>query len=381
MAYEFRFPDLGEGIAEAEIAAWRVAVGDLVEEDDPLLEVHTDKAIMEIPSPVSGTVTEILVAEGQRVMVGTVMIVVDDGVPAGVGPMRAPIAAAVPAGAGAGAGGGAGGGVKAAPYVRRLAAEAGLDLADVLPSGGDGRVLEEDVRGVLAHANSAANGRPVDDPRGVRREPLVGVRRLTAENMARAHREVPAVTIVEECDFTHLKRLRLSYLPLVVAATVSALRAHPELNATVDGSYLLKYERHDIGIATQTSDGLVVPVLRDAGALSGAALETELRRLNRGALDRTLRPSEMRASTFTITSAGRSGGLFATPLVNHPEVAILGLHRIARRPVVRGDKVVVRRMGMVSVTFDHRAADGLRAGSFLRHVIRELSRDGRRRDR
>jgi pyruvate dehydrogenase E2 component (dihydrolipoamide acetyltransferase) len=214
-------------------------------------------------------------------------------------------------------------------------------------------------------------------PPAARRVPLRGIRRITAENVLRAHREVPAVTIVEECDFSDLRRLHLSYLPHVLKSCAGALREHPEFNASVDGQELVLHDRVDIGIATQTDDGLLVPVVTGADRRDLTELGAEVRRLHHAAMRRELRPAELSGSTFTVSAAGRRGGFLATPLVNHPEVAILAVHRIAPRPVVRRGEIVVRRIGMVSLTFDHRAADGIAATDFLLDVLTRLGRLGR----
>ncbi|MGH3034512.1 MAG: dihydrolipoamide acetyltransferase family protein, partial [Gaiellaceae bacterium] len=301
MAYELRLPDLGEGVAEGEIARWLVEVGQIVEEDDPLLEVQTDKTTVEIPSPAAGTVARILVGEGELVPVGTPLVVIGEGAVA-PSPKK----------------------VQATPLVRRLAAELGVDVESVTGSGPGGRITEDDVRGAAV-------------PRaGERREPLRGVRRQIARHLATAHREVPAVTVVEECDFTELARVRgeRSYLAYLLQAAVAGLSEVPELNATLAGEEIVYWERYDLGVAVQTDEGLVVPVLRGADERSLDELEAEAGRLAEGARAGSLRPEELRGSTFTVTSAGRLGGLFATPLVNHPEVGILGLHRIAPRPAV-----------------------------------------------
>jgi pyruvate/2-oxoglutarate dehydrogenase complex dihydrolipoamide acyltransferase (E2) component len=345
VAYEFRLPDLGEGVAEGEIARWLVQIGQHVDEDDPLVEIQTDKTTVEIPSPASGEVARILVEEGARVPVGTPLLVIgSDAVAAGT------VEEAPPAK------------VQATPLVRRLAAELGVELAAIAGTGPGGRITEEDVR-----ANAAPRA-------GERREPLRGVRRLIAQHLATAHREVPAVTVVEECDFTELGRVRgeRSYLPYVLEAVVAGLKEFPELNATLDGDEIVFWERYDLGIAVQTDEGLVVPVLRDADSLALDGLEAEARRLAEGARAGTLDPAELKGSTFTVTSPGRLGGLFATPLVNHPEVAILGLHRIAPRPAVHGGEIVARDIGWLSCTFDHRVVDGARASEFLLAVIGRL---------
>jgi pyruvate/2-oxoglutarate dehydrogenase complex dihydrolipoamide acyltransferase (E2) component len=253
--------------------------------------------------------------------------------------------------------------VQATPVVRKIAAELGVELESLRGTGPDGRITDADVRGAAA-------------PReGERREPLRGIRRQIAEHLTRAHREVPAVTVVEECDFSELSARRgdRSYLAYLVEAAVAGLQEFPELNATLAGNEIVYWERYDIGIAVQTDEGLVVPVLRDADGKSVQELGAECERLAERARAGELEPEELRGSTFTVTSAGRLGGLFATPLVNHPEVAILGLHRIAERPAVLDGEVVVRKIGWLSCTFDHRVVDGARASEFLLTVIARLA--------
>jgi len=342
MAYEFKLPDLGEGVREGEIARWLVEVGQEIAEDDPLVEIQTDKTTVEIPSPAAGQVAQILVEEGELVPVGTPLVLIgSDAATAGAPePTR----------------------IQVTPLVRRIAGDLGVDLESVRGSGPGGRITEEDVRAAAV-------------PReGERREPLRGVRRQIAEHLARSHKEVPAVTVVEECDFTDLSTVRgkRSYLPYVLAAAVAGLKEFPELNATLAGEEIVYWERYDVGVAVQTDGGLVVPVLRGADEKSLDELEAEASRLADSARAGTLKPEELRGSTFTVTSAGRLGGLFATPLVNHPEVAILGLHRIAERPAVRNGELAVREVGWLSCTFDHRVIDGARASEFLLGVIARL---------
>jgi pyruvate/2-oxoglutarate dehydrogenase complex dihydrolipoamide acyltransferase (E2) component len=339
MAYEFKLPDLGEGVREGEIARWLVEVGQDVGEDEPLVEIQTDKTTVEIPSPAAGKVARILVEEGQLVPVGTPLVLIGSDA-------EAPELQRI----------------QATPVVRRIADEFGVDLQSVRGSGPGGRITEGDVR-------AAAPARE-----GERREPLRGVRRQIAEHLSRAHREVPAVTVVDECDFTRLSSARgeRSYLPFIIQAAVAGLKEYPELNATLAGSEIVYWERYDMGVAVQTDEGLLVPVLRGADGLSLDELEAELARLAEGARAGTLKPEELRGSTFTVTSAGRLGGLFATPIVNHPEVAILGMHRIEPKPVVRNDEVVARTIGWLSCTFDHRVVDGARASEFLLDVIGRL---------
>ncbi len=333
MAYEFKLPDLGEGLTEAEIARWLVAEGDEIAEDQPLVEIATDKTTVEIPSPAAGKVAQILVGEGEVVPVGTLLIVIGGNAAPRVAP-------------------------QATPAVRRIAKELGVDLGSLRGTGPGGRITEADVRAA--------------GPRGSegRRERIRGVRRQIVDHLSRAHREVPAVTYVEECDFSDVDLSLL--LPVVLRATALALREFPELNARLEGDEIVYLDRYDIGVAVQTDEGLLVPVVRAVDTLTVEQLRDEVDRLAEGARRGTLTPDELRGSTFTITSAGKLSGLFVTPLVNFPEVAILGVHRIAPRPVARDDEVVVRRMGNVSVTFDHRVVDGARAAAFTLDVIARL---------
>jgi pyruvate dehydrogenase E2 component (dihydrolipoamide acetyltransferase) len=247
---------------------------------------------------------------------------------------------------------GSAGRTQATPVVRRIAAELGVDLAAVSGTGPGDRITEEDVLGAAA-SGSTGEGR---------REKLRGVRRVVAEHMARAHREVPAVTWVEECDFEDVPIDQL--LAVVVKACAEALAEFPELNARLEGDEIVYLDRYDIGVAVQTDHGLVVPVVRAADAKTIDEIHDELGRLAAAARESTLALTEVRDSTFTVTSAGKLAGLFQTPLVNYPEVAILSIGRIAPRPVVRDGEVVVRRIGTIAITFDHRVVDGARAAAF-----------------
>jgi pyruvate dehydrogenase E2 component (dihydrolipoamide acetyltransferase) len=347
--YEFKLPDLGEGLTEGEVARWLVEEGQEIAEDDPLVEIQTDKATVEIPSPAAGKVARILVAEGEVVPVGTVLVVIgEDG--------AAPAEAAASRGR-----------VKATPLVRKVAQELGVDLASVVPTGPGGRVTEEDVQ---AAAGAVSRGQtPGPGPEG-RREPLRGVRRLIAEHMTRAHREVAPVTWVEECDFEAIGLERV--VASVVRVAALALKEYPELNARLERDAIVYLDRYDIGVAVQTEQGLVVPVVRGAEMKSVEEIADEIARLAEGARAGSLKPEEVRGSTFTVTSAGKLAGLFQTPIVNHPEVAILSIGRIAPRPVVRDDEIVVRQLGSLALTFDHRVVDGARAAEFGLAVIRRL---------
>jgi pyruvate dehydrogenase E2 component (dihydrolipoamide acetyltransferase) len=341
VAYEFKLPDLGEGLTEGEIARWLVQEGQEIAEDDPLVEIATDKTTVEIPSPAAGVVSKILIGEGEVVPVGTVLVVIG-GNGAAAPPPPAPAEK-----------------VRATPLVRRLAESTGVDLAGLVGTGPQGRITEEDVRGA-------------GQPREGRREPIRGVKRQMFEHLTRAHREIPPVTWVEECDFTGVELAQL--LPLVLKVTAESLHEFPELNARIEGDELVYLDRYDIGVAVQTEQGLVVPVVRGCDSRSLEELGADVKRLADAAHAGKLTPEELRGGTFTVTSAGKSAGLFTTPLINHPQVAILGVYRIDDRPAVRDGAVVVRRMGNVSVTFDHRVIDGKRAADFGLAVISRLQR-------
>jgi len=338
VAYEFKLPDLGEGLTEGEIARWLVAEGQEIAEDDPLVEIQTDKTTVEIPSPAGGTVTRILVEEGRVVPVGTVLVVIGGD---GAQPEEAS-----PAARG-----------RATPLVRRIAKELGVDLDGLTGSGPQGRITEDDVRAAAP-------------PREGRRERLRGIRRVIAEHMTRAHREVPAVTWVEECDFSNhdLKLL----VPIVLKACAESLQEFPELNARLEGDEIVYLDRYDLGIAVQTEQGLVVPVVRACDTRRLEELRADVDRLAEQARAGTLEPNDVRGSTFTVTSAGKLGGLLQTPIVNYPEVAILSIGRVGPRPVVRGGEVVAAQIGYVSLTFDHRVVDGARAAEFGLAVIRRI---------
>jgi pyruvate dehydrogenase E2 component (dihydrolipoamide acetyltransferase) len=364
--YEFKLPDLGEGLTEGEVARWLVAEGDEIAEDQPLVEIQTDKTTVEIPSPAAGTVTSIRAAEGDVVPVGTVLVVIggdaaqtDVPPPAASAPAMArgqtpdvserDMAAAR---------------LQATPLVRRIAQELGVPLESVVPTGPGGRITEDDVRGAAAPPTTTTT-----TTEG-RRQKVRGVRRQIVEHLTRAHREVPAVTYVEECDFSNVDLAQL--LPTVLRATALSLQEFPELNARLENDEIVYLDRYDLGIAVQTEQGLVVPVVRGCADRSLDELRGDIDDLAERARAGKLDAAELRGSTFTVTSAGRLAGLFVTPLVNHPEVGILGVHRIGPRPVVRDGEIVVRAMGNISVTFDHRVVDGARAAQFTLAAIARL---------
>jgi len=395
VAYEFKLPDLGEGLTEGEIARWLVSEGQEIAEDEPLVEIQTDKTTVEIPSPAAGVVSRILAAEGEVVPVGQVIVVIGgDGASAPAGAAAAAEPERRPTPSAGGSQPQSSGKVRATPLVRRVAQELGVDLDSLQGTGPQGRVTEDDVRGAATtQGQSLGPGGAEGDPGfrpGVggfaadasshegqqrqegRREPLRGVRRLIAEHMARAHREVASVTWVEECDFSHVDLKQL--VPLVLKACAQALQEFPELNARLEGDTIVYLDRYDLGVAVQTDQGLVVPVVRDCAGRSLDELRADVDRLADAAREGTLKPEELRGSTFTVTSAGKLAGLFQTPIVNYPEVAILSVGRIAERPVVRDGQVAIAPVGSIALTFDHRVVDGARAAAFGLAVIRQLEK-------
>jgi pyruvate dehydrogenase E2 component (dihydrolipoamide acetyltransferase) len=392
---EFKLPDLGEGVTEAEVDRWLVAEGDTIEEDAPLVEVITDKATAEIPSPYEGVVKQIHVPEGEVATVGTVLVTIDAGDsvesrPAVVSARAEGTATAVASPASATRAPAtrppSRPGVKAMPPVRKLARKLGIDIAQINGSGPGGRILRNDVE---AHASQTPSSEPMTvapATGGERREPLRGVRRLIAERMSYAHQTVPPVTHVEECDVTELDATRrlanernpegtkLTFLPFIVKAVVAALKDYPALNAALDGEAqeIVYYDRFDIGVAVETPNGLVVPIVRNADSKRLVEISEDIHRLAKGARENTLDAAELKSGTFTVTSPGPFGGLMATPIVMAPQTGILGVHRAIDRPVVRDGQIVVRKIMNLSVTFDHRALDGMTAARFILDVVKLL---------
>ena len=396
MLYEFRLPDIGEGIAEGEVVRWLVKEGDELVEDQPMVEIMTDKATVEIPAPRAGRVAKRMFAEGQICPVGKVLIAIEvaDAAPAEApaAPSAGGGAAPAPLGTGIRPQGNNGvsardAGVLATPATRKLARDTGVDIRDVTGTGPAGRVTSDDVR---AHTGSPTSATAED---GDTRIPFRGVRRKIAERLVHSKHTAAHYTYVEEIDCTDLVALReranaklaarasqttnvskLSFLPFIVKATADALVKFPQLNATLDdaaGEIIQRGRRH-IGLATATDVGLIVPVVRDADRLSVVELAAEIDRL--AALTRAGKASreELTGSTFTVTSLGTLGGLMATPIINHPEVAILGLSRSRLQPVVKDGAVVPRLMLPLSLSYDHRVIDGADAARFTRRIAEML---------
>ena len=400
--FTFKMPDLGEGTVDAEIVAWHAKPGDVVAEDQLIVEVMTDKAAVEVPAPVSGRVVSVTGAPGDKVAVGSPLIVFElsDGA-AVAAPAAAPIApAATPApakavsapaqavaplasAASAAPPAAAKGRVMTSPANRRLASEAGIDLATVAGSGPGGRILRADLQGAPpraadAHAASAAHTTEIK---------VIGLRRLIAERMSEAKRTIPHFAYVEEVDVTELESLRehlnhsrpkdagsLSYLPLVVMALTRVLESFPQCNVLYDAArgVLVRHRAMHVGIATQTPDGLKVPVVRNAQSLELWEMAAEIRRLAERARSNKATREELVGSTITVTSLGKLGGIASTPIINAPEVAIIGLNKAVERPVVVQGAVVVRRIMNLSSSFDHRFVDGYDAAAMIQALKERL---------
>ncbi|WNG58599.1 2-oxo acid dehydrogenase subunit E2 [Archangium gephyra] len=410
--FEFKLPDLGEGVQEGELVKWHVKPGDSVKEDQTLAEVMTDKATVTVPSPKAGRVVQTHVKEGDMAKVHQILVTleIEGAAPAQASGHGAPAAhgtpaAAAPAAAAAQATGPqAASKVLATPLTRRMAAEHGLNLAEISGSGPQGRVMKADVVAALEGGSSARNevapaapaqqARPaapsVAPGRGDERIPLRGLRKKIAEKMVRSKFTAPHFGFVEEVDCTELIALRkrlnetlvnagektkLSFLPFIIKATLAAMKKYPHLNANMDeaAQELVVRGEFNIGIAVATNEGLTVPVIKNADRLNLRELAEEVVRLSTAARDRKLKMEELTGGSFTITSLGQTGGIFATPIINHPEVAIMGIHRMRKRPAVDSNgQVVVREMMNVSISADHRVIDGQVAADFVYEVIKYL---------
>lgn len=419
--HTFKLPDIGEGIAEAELSDWLVKVGDMVREDDVICEVTTDKATVEIPAAVSGKVTWLGGEAGDVIAIGSdlIRIETDESVPppedkpkpepakakpeAELAAQKAPEPAAKTApeqpepkpsrpvrpavNPDRPMATGASGRPLAAPSVRGRARELGIDLRRLRGSGPAGRILHEDLDDFIAHgAEPVRSGGPVART-GEAEIRVTGIRRAIAERMALAKQRIPHFSIVEEVDVEALEELRaglnsrfgeargrLTLLPFLLRALSEAVVDHPEINATFDdeAGVVTRHAALHCGIATQTDAGLMVPVLRHAEALDLWDTAREIRRLSDAARERRASPKELSGSTLTVTSLGPLGAVVTTPIINHPEVAIVGVNKIAVRPVWNGSEFVPRRMMNLSCSFDHRVVDGWGAAEFVAAVKRLL---------
>ncbi|WP_435171559.1 dihydrolipoamide acetyltransferase family protein [Paenibacillus glycanilyticus] len=416
--FEYKFPELGEGLHEGEIVKVHIKVGDKVTDDDIIMEVQNDKAVVEVPCPVNGTVLEVRMKDGQVCHVGEVVAIIDaEGdvpeqdtpaaeAPAAAAPAAAPAApAATPAAAPAApaeAPKATGGLVLATPSVRKFAREQGVDLTTVTGTGKNGRITREDVTNGGGAAPAAAApaaeaaapaaaeapaAKPaaaaVDAYRPEERVPFKGIRKAIANAMVKSVYTAPHVTIMDEVDVTELVALRakykpyaekkgskLTYLPFIVKALVAACRQFPIMNATLDeASQEIVYKKYyNIGIATDTDNGLIVPVIEDADRKNIFMVADKIRDLAAKGREGKLTAAELKGSTISISNIGSAGGMFFTPVINFPEVAILGTGRISEKPVVRNGEIVAAPVMALSLSFDHRLIDGATAQNFMNYI-------------
>jgi pyruvate dehydrogenase E2 component (dihydrolipoamide acetyltransferase) len=384
MAYKFKLPDIGEGIVEAEIVQWLIQEGDHVEEDQPIVEVLTDKATVEIPSPLKGTITKRIGEDGEVIGVGATLVVIEEdpgqdkthlesthsGTRATLPDrqMKSGQSSAL-----------------ATPAVRRIANQLGIDLNQIKGSGSGGRITDDDLDRYQESADENLKRTEEGSSSGeTETTPYTGIRRKVGDHLMQSLKTAAHFTYVEEVDATELvflreqflasnkdQNVRLTYLPLLMKTAVKGLKQHPLMNASLDEEkgviHLKKF--YNIGIATHTSEGLMVNVVRDVDKKGVVELAREINQLTQAALKGQAKLENLKDGTFTITSLGTLGGIAATPIINHPEVAVLAVHRISQRPVVRDDQVVIRWMMNLSLTSDHRVVDGTVAAQFLHSII------------
>ena len=399
MAREFKLPDIGEGVHEGEVVKWFVKEGDAVKENDPMVEVMTDKVTVQIPSPVTGKIFQLRAKEGEVVKVGTTLVVFGEAgevsPPMPAPPIKSPLPPApatrsaasivpsVPPPSGD---------VLAAPAVRRLARELNVNLAAVRGSGPQGRLTEDDVRKAARGPAMGAAPSPAPSvvvaPSGAEeRIPIHGLRKRIFDKMTKSNVTAAHFTYVDEVDMTEIihlrdhvkgsadrKEIKLTFLPFFIKAILAALKEFPTLNASVDDERqeIVVKRYYNIGIATATDEGLTVTVVHESDRRDLWDLAKEIERLSNAARDKKLTLAEVQGSTFTITSLGKEGGILATPIINWPEVAILGIHKIEKRPVVRNDQIVIRDMMYLSCSFDHRVVDGHIGAAFVQNVRNNL---------
>jgi len=386
MPYEFLLPDLGEGIVEGEIRTWLVKEGDAVEEHQTVLEVETDKAIVEVPSPRKGKVLKIRKQEGEIAKVGeTLLTILEEGEAAEEKPKveerpkSVTVIGVLPE---------AGEEVLATPAVRSLAKEAGVDLKTVEGTGPGGSITREDVMKVSEKTGS----KEAQDQYGkIERIPIRGIRRTIAKNLMISQRTTAFVTAMEEADVTELwsvrerekkslleKGIHLTFMPFFIKAAQHALQEHQLLNASVDEGKdeIIVKKYFNLGIAVDTPDGLMVPVVTNVDKKSILELAGEIQNLSKKARERKIKLEEMRGSTFSITNYGAFGGGFATPIIDYPDVAILGTGKISEKPWVVDGKIAIRKILPLSLTFDHRVTDGVDATRFLSKIVRYLEDPG-----
>jgi len=386
--YIFKLPDLGEGTVESEIGEWNVKVGEMVAEEAIVGTMMTDKAAVELNAPVSGKVISLAGEPGDMIAVGAPLVVFETDASA---PSKEPkttpveaVATSEPAVEQASSAATANGKVITSPAIRRRARESGIDLSTVPGSGAGGRILRSDFDQFLHSQRPGAAPVPsAPAPSRTEEIKVIGLRRIIAERMSEANREIPHFAYVEEIDITELEALRkhlnskiadkagrLTLLPFLSLALMRALKDFPQCNTTYDKTrnVLIRHGAVHLGIATQTPDGLKVPVVRNAQSLSVSNLSSEIKRVSEAAKNNTAKKNELSGSTITITSLGRLGGIVSTPVINMPEVAIIGVNKAVERPVVVDGQIEVRLMMNLSSSFDHRFVDGYDAAAMIQQV-------------
>ena len=403
----FKLPDIGEGVVEGEVVQWHVSVGDAVKEDDPIVDVMTDKAAVTIPSPVSGVVSSLNGGVGDMIAVGSALVEFDsDDTPPDTEPVAAaepeveaasepepepePKPASEPDPEPAPTPATPSGRALASPALRRRAREAGIDIAQISGSGPSGRIRNADLDAFIAADGSVTGTEPASqsaERTDITEVKVVGLRRKIAEQMTTSKTRIAHFSYFEEADVTELETLRrtlnasrdvtqpkLTYLPFIMLALSKIMPDHPECNAIYDdqAGVVMRHGAVHIGIATQTERGLYVPVVKHVEAMDAWQAAEEMQRVAGAARDGTASLDDLTGSTFTITSLGRDGGLGATPIINHPEVAILGVHKARDMPVVRDGQIVVRRIMNLSSSFDHRVVDGADGAALIQHLKRML---------
>jgi pyruvate dehydrogenase E2 component (dihydrolipoamide acetyltransferase) len=420
--FQFKLPDIGEGIHEGEIVKWHIKPGDTIQEDQIIMDVQNDKAVVEIPSPVNGKVIDIKVTEGTVAIVGDVLVTIEvegavpqaveekvevavgAGAPANTAPAAAATPVAAPVASPAPVATGSTRKVLATPSVRKFAREKGIFLSEVVGTGKNGRITKEDILNYNANgtspavaatetvgeqsapATSPAASAPVTYAAGDRveeRVSLKGVRKVIANAMVKSVYTAPHVTIMDEVDVTQLVALRqkakplaekkgvkLTYLPFIVKALVAATRQFPVMNASIDDekNEIVYKKYYNVGIATDTDNGLLVPVVFDADRKNIWNIASEIKDLAVRGREGKLTGAELKGSTITITNIGSAGGMFFTPVINHPEVAILGTGRITEKPVVKNGEIVIAPVMALSLSFDHRIIDGATAQNFVNYI-------------
>lgn len=396
----FKLPDLGEGTVESEIGEWFIKVGDQVTEEDVVATMMTDKAAVELSSPVSGKVVKLAGEPGDIVAVGAPLVTFEteasDETAKSAAAEQETAATAEPKKNGvakpadkAPAASTERGRVITSPAIRRMAKEAGIDLNQVTGSGPGGRILRQDFDDFVGKADGGdqtpAPSAPTERPRrtGIKETKVIGLRRIIAERMSASKREIPHFSYVEEIDISELESLRkhmnsmqndpnarLTLLPFLGMSLVKAVREFPQCNATYDKerNVIVQHEAVHLGVATQTPDGLKVPVVRHAEARSLNNLAAEMRRVSTAARDNTAKKDELSGSTITVTSLGKLGGIASTPVINMPEVGIIGVNRAVERPVVLNGQIAIRLMMNLSTSFDHRFVDGYDAAAMVQRI-------------